>query len=86
MASTVFLGIARVWGRSDTVAGVVVAILALLTVASFLPTVMSVSIPFGAVLGVGAFVHASNGLFSTVPVRRETDETATHGVSQGSQA
>lgn len=50
----------RIGGRSATVAGVIIAILGLLAVVFPLITGISVSILLGAVLVVGALVHAAN--------------------------
>jgi uncharacterized membrane protein HdeD (DUF308 family) len=50
----------RIGGRSATAAGVIIAILGLLAVVFPLITGISVSILLGAVLVVGALVHAAN--------------------------
>jgi uncharacterized membrane protein HdeD (DUF308 family) len=50
----------RIGGRSATVAGVIIAILGLLAVLFPLITGVSVSVVLGAVLVVGALVHAAN--------------------------
>ena len=50
----------RIGGRSATVAGVIIAILGLLAVVFPLITGVSVSVVLGAILVVGALVHASN--------------------------
>jgi uncharacterized membrane protein HdeD (DUF308 family) len=50
----------RIGGRSATVAGVIIAILGFLAVVFPLITGVSVSVVLGAILVVGALVHASN--------------------------
>ena len=57
----------RIGGRSATAAGVIIAILGLLAVVFPLITGISVSILLGAVLVVGALVHAANA-FSAGPL------------------